>query len=221
MNEALLSLGIDTCGRFLNLSLSSSLKRERDFCFEKEVKNHAAHLPLAIEEVLKKASAKLKEIQTVGVVAGPGSFTGLRVGMSTALGLKFSLKIPVHKFSSLYCLANYFKIEGKIGAFLDARKGEFYFQCFEKKGAHSNPLCESMALKYCMLKEYAKKMDWAIVLKGGAEIDFYAPNMRVFDNLNLAKVASREALQRLSKGIDGDEKLIPIYVRDPDAIVQM
>lgn len=220
--QRLLSLGIDTSGRFMNLSVSSSSEEERDFCWEEEVRNHACRLPLAIEEVLKKSSIGLKEINAVGIVAGPGSFTGLRVGMSTALALKMALKIPIYKFSSLYCLAKYCGQKGKIGAFIDARKGEFYFQSFERDSCTLNPLGEPSTIKYDKIREYSKVIDWGVVLKGGCGVEISSfSNIDVFMNLNLAKIASREALQKLSLGIKGDKKLIPIYIREADAITQM
>lgn len=222
MSTKILALGIDTSGLYLNLSVSSSSEGEADFCYEEEVKNHASRLPLAIEEILKKSSTRIEEIRAVGIVIGPGSFTGLRVGISTALAFKFALKIPVFTFSSLYCLSKFSKGDGRGACFLDARKGEFYCQEFEKKGVTIKPLCEPHTIKYGALEIYGKELDWAVVLKSGAKIEEgLSSKFEIYKNLNLAKIAAEESSKYFFEGRKGEERIIPLYVREADAVIQM
>lgn len=68
-------------------------------------KDHAAFLQTAIEHLAKSANIKLKDIDAVAVTAGPGSYTGLRVGMASAKGLCFALKIPLITVGTLEILA--------------------------------------------------------------------------------------------------------------------
>ncbi len=60
-----------------------------------DVKFHSAHLLKAIDKVLKKANVKLRDLDYLAASTGPGSFTGIRVGLSTMQGLSLALDIPV------------------------------------------------------------------------------------------------------------------------------
>lgn len=222
MLKKFFTLGIDTSGLYLNLSVSSSFEGEAEFCYEEEVRNHASRLPLAIDTILEKSSLKINDISAVGVVIGPGSFTGLRVGISTAVAFKLALKIPLYSFSSLYCLSKFTKKEGSVVCLLDARKGEFYCQKFKKIGAEIEPLNEPHTIKYNFLESYIKNLDWAIVLKGGAKIEEKLPSqIEIYENLNLAKIAAEESFKYLAEGRKGEEKTVPLYVREADAVIQM
>jgi tRNA threonylcarbamoyladenosine biosynthesis protein TsaB len=59
-----------------------------------EANIHASHLTLFIDEVLKAANKSYEDLDAVAVSMGPGSYTGLRIGVSTAKGLGFALDIP-------------------------------------------------------------------------------------------------------------------------------
>lgn len=216
------ALGLDTAHIFLNLSVSSLNGGEADFFYEEEVRNHALKLPLAIDKILEKSCSKIEEIDAIGVVVGPGSFTGLRVGISTALALKIALEIPIYSFSSLYCLSKFSKGEGKGASFIDARKGEYYYQEFKKINEELTSIGKIQTLKYEQLKNFVVNLDWAIVLKGGAKIEGKFPSKVEFHtNLNLAKIASKEALKKLKERIEGDSQVVPLYVREADAVIQM
>ena len=66
---------------------------------------HAEKLTLFIEEVIKSANLTLKEIQAIAISKGPGSYTGLRIGTSTAKGLCYALDIPLISISTLKAMA--------------------------------------------------------------------------------------------------------------------
>jgi tRNA threonylcarbamoyladenosine biosynthesis protein TsaB len=71
----------------------------------KEQKDHATFLHTAIALICKKAAVDLEELNAVAVTAGPGSYTGLRVGMASAKGLCFTLNIPLIAVGTLEILA--------------------------------------------------------------------------------------------------------------------
>ena len=66
---------------------------------------HAEQLTLFIEEVIKSANLPLKEIEAIAISKGPGSYTGLRIGTSTAKGLCYALDIPLISISTLKAMA--------------------------------------------------------------------------------------------------------------------
>lgn len=70
-----------------------------------DTKQHASFLHTAIRELLQTHEVDIKKLSAVGVSAGPGSYTGIRVGLSTAKGLCYALHIPLITFNSLELMA--------------------------------------------------------------------------------------------------------------------
>lgn len=94
--------------------------------------SHAERLHLYIGEVLREARLSKGDIDAVAVSKGPGSYTGLRIGVSAAKGLCFALDIPLISTETLYTLALQVKDEkGIIIPMLDARRMEVYTSVFD------------------------------------------------------------------------------------------
>jgi len=112
---------------------SVALSKEKQLIALKETDhqqyNHSEQLTLFIEEVLQRATITPKELNAVSVSAGPGSYTGLRVGTSTAKGLCYGLNIPLIAISSLENLAveaHKKYPEQRICTLIDARRMEVF-----------------------------------------------------------------------------------------------
>ncbi len=90
--------------------------------------SHAERLHLFIEEILKENGLKPTDLLAIAVSKGPGSYTGLRIGVSAAKGLCFALDIPLISIPTLKSLALQVKQEkeGFIIPLLDARRMEVY-----------------------------------------------------------------------------------------------
>lgn len=86
---------------------------------------HRADLLVIIDAACKAAGVTPLELDAVAIGAGPGSFTGLRIGMATAKGIAFAAGKPLWAVSSLAALASMAKAE-RVCAVLDARRGEIY-----------------------------------------------------------------------------------------------
>jgi tRNA threonylcarbamoyladenosine biosynthesis protein TsaB len=94
--------------------------------------SHAESLHVFIDNVVKSAKIKLSEIDAIAVSKGPGSYTGLRIGVSAAKGLCFALDIPLISVSTLESLSQQVKIDnGIIVPMLDARRMEIYSAVFD------------------------------------------------------------------------------------------
>ena len=67
-----------------------------------ETKEHAAFLHTAVKELLQRHDIDLKDLAAIGVTSGPGSYTGIRIGLATVKGLCYALKIPLIIYNSLF-----------------------------------------------------------------------------------------------------------------------
>lgn len=102
--------------------------------------SHAENLTLFIEDVLKQAKVKLTDVDAIAVSKGPGSYTGLRIGVSSAKGLCYSLKIPLIAISTLQHISLAVSkdlqpptsnIQSLFCPMLDARRMEVYCTMFD------------------------------------------------------------------------------------------
>ncbi|MFT5762536.1 MAG: tRNA threonylcarbamoyladenosine biosynthesis protein TsaB [Polaribacter sp.] len=115
---------------------SVSISKNGELVAIKELNNgnysHAEVLHPFINDVLKEAKITIKELNAIAVSKGPGSYTGLRIGVSAAKGLCFSLNIPLISINTLQSLALSISIEnGIIVPMLDARRMEVYSAVFD------------------------------------------------------------------------------------------
>ena len=98
--------------------------------------NHAASLLPLIDDVLRRAGCSVDSIDAIAVSNGPGSFTGLRIGLSVAKGIAYATGARLIPVPTLEALARtVVHYEGAICSVLDARKGELYAASFESSGA--------------------------------------------------------------------------------------
>jgi tRNA threonylcarbamoyladenosine biosynthesis protein TsaB len=96
---------------------------------------HSERLLAAVDRLLQDAGWTLTSLEGLAVAVGPGSFTGLRIGVSTVKGLAYSLRIPVVAVSTLEALAWTLPFtRHPICPVLDARKGEVYAALFHWEG---------------------------------------------------------------------------------------
>lgn len=94
--------------------------------------SHAEKLHVFIEDVLREAGLKFKDLTAIAVSQGPGSYTGLRIGVSAAKGLAFALNIPLIAVDTLTVLAAQAKVsDGLIVPMIDARRMEVYSAIFD------------------------------------------------------------------------------------------
>jgi len=104
--------------------------------------NRTADLLVTVDAVCKRAGISPMELDAIAVGAGPGSFTGLRIGMATAKGIAFAAGKPLWAVSSLAALAHdgathlaneqlFPYLDGVIIGVLDARRGEVFAGCYE------------------------------------------------------------------------------------------
>jgi tRNA threonylcarbamoyladenosine biosynthesis protein TsaB len=109
---------------------------------------HAERLLPTIDILLRELALSVQDIEAFAVAAGPGSFTGLRIGISTVEGLSYSTGRPVVGVSSLEATAYHFRYRaGLVASFLDARRGEIFGALYRGDGKRLEPAVEPVCEK--------------------------------------------------------------------------
>ena len=128
---------------------------------------HGEKLTLFIQEVCEKAQIEMKDLNAISVASGPGSYTGLRIGVSTAKGLCYALGIPLIAIDSLTCIyeivkANY--SNSNILTVIDARRMEVFSKLFSENGAVKEEIAATV-IEETTFEQY----DPLVVVGDGAE----------------------------------------------------
>ena len=131
-----LILNIETATDVCSVALSESGKVISE-AEHTEGYQHASKITLLIEQCMREANKKLPEVNAIAVSAGPGSYTGLRIGLSTAKGLCYGLGIPLISVSTLEALAarshQVYPNADYYIPMIDARRMEVYTSFFDSK----------------------------------------------------------------------------------------
>ncbi len=127
MLEGALLLGIDTCGPSGSAALARLTGGEAKVIDQKELagRSYSATLVTAVADLLAGARVHMRQVQAIVAVNGPGSFTGVRVGLSAVKGLAEVSRTPVVAVSRLEVLAH---MAGVVASALDAHRGEIYLR---------------------------------------------------------------------------------------------
>jgi len=187
---------------------------------------HSERLLVQIEQALEIASLSVEELDLLAVVHGPGSFTGLRVGLATAKGLATAVGIPVVGLSTLEALAmNLPLCPYQVCAFLDARKQEVYSCLYSCKSGFPEAVIEELVLPPA---ELLSQLEGEVVLVGDA-VSLYRSMIdeqlgeraklppSVSHHLRASSVAAL-AIYKLANGQQSTvEELSPCYIRPSDA----
>jgi tRNA threonylcarbamoyladenosine biosynthesis protein TsaB len=166
---------------------------------------HKSDLLVAIDDVCKRAGVTPMQLDAIAVGAGPGSFTGLRIGMATAKGIAFAAGKPLWAVSSLAALA--WGHQGFVVAVLDARKREAYAGCYR----------DGVLLDVERVLPPADVGPWSAQLAGGQPItfvgDMLAPEITTPSGAAVAWLALAGAR------VDVVTEAAPSYIRKAEAEV--
>jgi tRNA threonylcarbamoyl adenosine modification protein YeaZ len=178
-------------------------------------KGHAEHLMAVIETALEASGAGYQDLNAVAVSIGPGSFTGLRVGVSTARGLALALKIPAIGVTTLEALAaeGAHAFPGRaVLAALDAGREEIHAALYDRA------LVETYGPSVATLAEAVTVAINADAILVGTAAPLIAQSAgRVFDTGPVAATADIATYARLAAAKGPGEKPKPLYLRGADA----
>ena len=125
-------LGIDTSTKFLSAAIIDERRVLAGYQDKGDLKHYATLVP-TIDCLLKKCRLKLKNIDAIALSIGPGSFTGLRIGVATCKGINMALGIPIVALPTLRVIAENFSDEKNymLCPLLDAKKKKVYACLFD------------------------------------------------------------------------------------------
>lgn len=195
-------------------------------------RTHAERLPGDVTAVVEEAGLTLAEIDVLAVAVGPGSFTGLRIGIATIQGLAFVLGRPVVPISALEALAaaaSEDAVEGTvIAAWMDAHRREVFSAVYRVAAAHAGRPSTLVEIDGPAVQDPESVVQrWsamgvtpAIVIGDGAIMHaaHLGADVEVIAPPPLAPVMARLAGPRVEVGAGiGPAAIQPLYVRRPDA----
>ncbi|MEP7453177.1 tRNA (adenosine(37)-N6)-threonylcarbamoyltransferase complex dimerization subunit type 1 TsaB [Phyllobacterium sp. SB3] len=179
-------------------------------------KGHAERLMAVIEQAIANAGISINEIGKVVASIGPGSFTGVRVGVATARGLALALRCPAVGISTLQALAYDARRtfpNRPVLVVIDARRDEFYAQFFVEDGA---PASEPMIVPLSRIIEQLSDHGQNIVLAGSASALVNAELMHPLDIGSTMATGTIGAFALLGMQSQDTNLPSPLYLRGLD-----
>ncbi|MFA7179161.1 MAG: tRNA (adenosine(37)-N6)-threonylcarbamoyltransferase complex dimerization subunit type 1 TsaB [Dehalococcoidales bacterium] len=215
-------LGIDTSARYSSLAVIKNERLLAEHTWECK-HNHSVEVLPALDKLLGKTGLHVNDISAVGVAIGPGSFNGLRVGLSIAKGIAFSLNIPIMGIPSLEAIAFSYAAPGaKLAPVIQAASGMLSTAFYKAEG---DSLILTKEPFLATTEDIAKLVSSKTIICG--YLDDAARNALVMLTGNKAVFPSREIISygtnvarlasaRLEKGqADNVHTLEPFYLKKP------
>ena len=166
-------------------------------------------------------SHKYSELDGIAITAGPGSFTGVRIGVATVKGLAFNDDIPCFSVSTLEAIAyNFVDKNAVVCAVMDARRMQFYNALFKVKNGKVERLCDDRAISIEDLRNDLKQYDKVVIAGDGAKLCFQnieLENCTLADDDRIYQNAVGVAKAAQNKNAISPKALMPVYLRQSQA----
>lgn len=211
----MLILGIDTSGKMASVSLM----QDDVLLAENSVYTTLTHSQIIMpmcKKLLESVGKTLQDVSRIAVSCGPGSYTGLRIGISGVKAMCFALNIGCNGISTLESLAyNVFGFDGAICSIMKARLDLVYCGLFQSDMKSITRYSDDCILEKSMLFEKLSNIDKNIILVGDGAEDFYS-SYEFKSNVALASVKDR--LQSASSLCEIARNLEPQTPQDLQAL---
>ena len=218
-------VAVDTCTTSCSVAALNGGKERVELVFESR-QTHTRHLMEMVAQALVAVHLEIEQIDLLAVTRGPGSFTGLRIGISTVMGLRAATSVPAVGFSSLEVLAH--QAVGPapwIVPMIDARRDEVYFSLFratesgvERVAPDQVGAPDAVALPdagpVLFISNGAAGYRSAIEARHGRQARFASPASSTIHALTVAQCALARFVKNAAKPV---EDLAPVYLRKSDA----
>jgi tRNA threonylcarbamoyladenosine biosynthesis protein TsaB len=206
-------LGLDTCLSSCSVAvLDVAIGSERVLASAREImaRGHQERLAPMAQAVMAEAGLSFDKLDRIAVTVGPGSFTGLRVGIAFAKGLALALNKPAVGIGTLEALAA--DASGLVFPAIDARRGQLYLQAFEDGRALMAPDALSAETAAARIAELSMGRGFTLIGSGGALLADLMPSAQII----AAEGADARQVARLA-ATRTPAPLTPLYLRGPDA----
>jgi tRNA threonylcarbamoyl adenosine modification protein YeaZ len=225
VNNALKILAFDTSSRRGSIALleGSELRAELKL---HHLQNHSANLIRSIDFLLHGLDWTLQDLSLVAVGTGPGSFTGIRIGIATGLGVAQSLSIPFAGISGLEALACQAAfLDGCVGVLMNAHREQVYYAEYCKSGGRIRMSKKPSLMFVSELQRFIKNRHMHIIGDPGlclvetskhSKTDW--PRSVETDLYLAAHIGRRAAAVRRRWRSGGFIQCEPLYIRPPDAL---
>ena len=191
------------------------------YYFSDDQKSNASNLHIAIADLLQKENLTPKNLDAVAVTIGPGSYTGLRIGLATAKGLCYALNIPLITIGTLEMMANFAiqendKEDCLYCPMIDARRMEVFSAIYDKN-LHEVQNPQALIIK---LQTFAEILVEKKVLFFGNGMEKYKninvyPNAKFLENVNFYKYLNFISLNKfISHTFANIGYVEPMYVKE-------
>jgi tRNA threonylcarbamoyladenosine biosynthesis protein TsaB len=223
-------LGIDTSSQAASIAIMDDQKLIAEYTINTK-KTHSQKLMIMIEEMFKLSDMKIDEIDLIGVCIGPGSFTGLRIGMSTAKAIAHVRNIPIVGVNSLESLAfNMSFSKYTICPIIDAQRNQVYTNSYTWENNKLTSKDDIKVVSIDELVENAKNGSDEVILLGEA-VGLYKEKIENAKNINIAPNSNnisrasslcQLAINKYNNKIDVHNcyTINPMYIRKSQAEVQ-
>jgi tRNA threonylcarbamoyladenosine biosynthesis protein TsaB len=189
-------------------------------------KNHLENLAPLIRDLMKEADTELRDVDGFGVAIGPGSFSGIRVGMAAVKGMALVLGKPVVGISSLEILAWEGLLDGDSGvAVIKAGRGDLYAALYGKTQTPLSLLRGPMLIPGTDIGEFLVEVGAKIIVcadasaAGEDQWDSFSATVRVVDHSPVGcGLLANKRLERQDH--DSVHSIKPLYIRRSDAEVK-
>jgi tRNA threonylcarbamoyladenosine biosynthesis protein TsaB len=210
-------LAIDTSGQNLGLALVKDDRAAFSILLKPGLK-HGEILQNSVAEFLEKSDATLGDLRAIAVTLGPGSFTGLRIGLAAVKGYSYALNIPITGLSALEAGAHAIKNTSQpVVVFFDAKRDEIYWAAFDCSGDFPIRISPDTVGPLNDLKELAENR---AILFGPASMQdqsqklFGTVDYRSNDDYNLAIPTALRGQIDIGRNLTLERaELVPIYLR--------
>jgi tRNA threonylcarbamoyladenosine biosynthesis protein TsaB len=204
-------LGLDTC---LD-ACSAAVLEDGQVCATASHpmgRGHQEAIAPLVKDLMAQAGLDFSGLDRVGVTIGPGSFTGLRVGLAFAKGLGAALAVPVVGVGTLAALAEPLS-EDLVFAVIDARRGQVYLQAFAQGRSLMAPDALDVDTAAARIAELSAGRQAVLAGSGAALLAELMPGARLIG----APACDPAAVARLAAAQSSPSIPRPLYLRAPDA----
>lgn len=205
------SLAIDTSNQSLSVAVYNDTF-EKELTIENTLQHGVTLLP-TIDTLLKQTGITFEQIQNVVVSNGPGSYTGLRVGVTAAKVIVYSKNIPLYSCSSLDVLAVPYRDRECVVSFFDARRNHVYVTMYK----NGQKILEDSHLSFEKVLSHLSDENTIVFVSPDIE-RFEQEIKQVFDNVELVKdTVSALCMKKVSQTIVDCHIHTPTYIKAAQA----